>query len=701
MRKISVLPLAFLLLAGIAISTTPTSAQKGAEPEYGGRPPMFTPGPIEGPFTYETPVPAGPIPPKGEGSFPPVSMFGMNLYLSGLERTGMEPNQIASLAVAGGVKWSREELAWANLEPNTKGEFNWAPFDSRLASNFNNNINVIGMLLTTPRWASTNPNAGDWYWYEPANYNDYFDFVRAAVNHWKNNIHTWEIWNEPNHQATWNCLNNCDRAARYAQLLSGAYAAVKSVDPTARVLIGGLYVHDTNNEGMSFLNSVIANSGGAINFDGMSIHTYMPDRVPESLDPNTLVQNFQYRLNMVNDWINAHGGNPSEIWITEEGKSTCTVSGSCPANMTWSEDAQASMLTRMYGIAAASPRVVHFSYFQAEDKFNNPANLYGGMSVLYDNYATKQAYFAYRTASAQLDGATYAGMGPQMIPGNNPHQPDTSDYVGFDYKFTRGGQNINLVWRVSGTANVNYPVPGTSVDVIDRDGNVTHMTPSGGTIPITISARPQYIVTSACTARFSDVCPDFWAYTYIECLASRQIISGYSDGTFKPNNPITRAQLAKVVSNSAGFNDNPTGQTFQDIPIGSTFYLFVERLAGRGIVGGYACGGPGEPCSGGNRPYFRPNANTTRGQISKIVSEAKGYNDTPTGQSFQDVPPASTFYTWVQRLASRGFMSGYACGGAGEPCGGGNLPYFRPANNGSRAQVSKIVANAFFPECQP
>jgi hypothetical protein len=135
------------------------------------------------------------------------------------------------------------------------------------------------------------------------------------------------------------------------------------------------------------------------------------------------------------------------------------------------------------------------------------------------------------------------------------------------------------------------------------------------------------------------------------------------------------------------------------VPSSNSFYEFVERMYSRGIIGGYACGGAGEPCGAGNRPYFRPNASATRGQISKIVSEAKGYSDTPPAQIFQDVPPSNTFYVWVQRLASRGIMGGYPCGGAGEPCGSGNLPYFRPNNNATRGQVSKIVANAFFPEC--
>ena len=51
------------------------------------------------------------------------------------------------------------------------------------------------------------------------------------------------------------------------------------------MLIGGLSVHDTNNQGMPFLNQVVAAPNGAINFDGLSIHPYMPDRVPESCDP--------------------------------------------------------------------------------------------------------------------------------------------------------------------------------------------------------------------------------------------------------------------------------------------------------------------------------------------------------------------------------------------------------------------------------
>jgi hypothetical protein len=157
--------------------------------------------------------------------------------------------------------------------------------------------------------------------------------------------------------------------------------------------------------------------------------------------------------------------------------------------------------------------------------------------------------------------------------------------------------------------------------------------------------------------------------------------------------------MAKIVSNSAGFDDVPGSQQFEDVPVGSSFFEFVWRLADRGIVSGYPCGGPGEPCGSGNLPYYRPNANITRGQISKVVSEAAGLTATPDSQQYEDVPPTQTFYTWIWRLTALGVMNGYPCGGIGEPCGPGDLPYFRPGANATRGQASKIVANTFFPGC--
>jgi hypothetical protein len=216
----------------------------------------------------------------------------------------------------------------------------------------------------------------------------------------------------------------------------------------------------------------------------------------------------------------------------------------------------------------------------------------------------------------------------------------------------------------------------------------------------TIASTPtRQASATVCAIQFADVTQGSTFYPFVRCLACGGILGGYSDGTFRPNNDITRGQISKIVANSAGFSEPVAGQTFEDVPSSNTFHVYVERMAARGIIGGYPCGGMGEPCGTGDRPYFRPNANATRGQISKIVSEAANFNDPQTGQTFEDVPVGSTFHLWIERLASRGIMGGYACGGAGEPCGSGNRPYFRPSNNATRGQVSKIVTNTFFPGC--
>ena len=251
-------------------------------------------------------------------------------------------------------------------------------------------------------------------------------------------------------------------------------------------------------------------------------------------------------------------------------------------------------------------------------------------------------------------------------------------------------------------------------------------TPSASTPTSTSVGQPSLTPTpiptpmpTQCSTQFTDVPPDNTFYPFVRCLACQGIINGYpcggefepcnanDDPYFRPNNYVTRGQLAKIVSESAGFSDTiPQSQwTFTDVPYGSTFWLWVERLAGRQVMAGYACGqDPNEPCDGQHRPYFRPGAGATRGQLTKIVSNAAGFNDTiPPGQyTFTDVQPIHTFWVFVERLLLNrpGVMGGYPCGGAGEPCDTESRPYFRPGNPLTRGQTSKIVANTFFPDCK-
>jgi hypothetical protein len=139
----------------------------------------------------------------------------------------------------------------------------------------------------------------------------------------------------------------------------------------------------------------------------------------------------------------------------------------------------------------------------------------------------------------------------------------------------------------------------------------------------------------------------------------------------------------------------PGAYTFADVPPGHPFFAYVETAAAGQVVGGYTCGGAGEPCDGGRRPYFRPYAFVTRAQLTKIIAGAAGWAPIdPAVPSFADVAPGAPFYAFIETAYCRGVLAGYSCGGAGEPCDAQNRPYFRPGADATRGQIAKIVYNA-------
>ena len=257
------------------------------------------------------------------------------------------------------------------------------------------------------------------------------------------------------------------------------------------------------------------------------------------------------------------------------------------------------------------------------------------------------------------------------------------------------------------TAPTNTATPVVTPLVEQSTGTPTTPTATA----TTAATHAATATTTVCGLQFADLPPGSTFQPFALCLACKGILSGYDCGGqgepcneqnspyFRPGKLVTRGQVAKIVANALGLAGEPGEQLFEDVPPGSTFYSYVNRLASLGVMGGYPCGTAGEPCHEGNLPYFRPDANATRGQIAKIVSNAAGYAEEHTGQTFEDVPGTHTFYLPVERLASRAAMSGYDCNGPGEPCGPANLPYFRPNDSAIRGHVAKIVANTFFEEC--
>ncbi len=172
-----------------------------------------------------------------------------------------------------------------------------------------------------------------------------------------------------------------------------------------------------------------------------------------------------------------------------------------------------------------------------------------------------------------------------------------------------------------------------------------------------------------CDLSFSDVQPADYFYTPVQYLACHGVISGYNDGTFRPYNQTTRAQLAKIIVGGEGWSVNTTGGPhFNDVGVGSTFYPFVETAFNHGIISGY------------NDGSFRPSNPVTRGQLSKIIVGAQGWAVNTTGAPhFVDLGPDSIFYPAIETAFNHGIISGYSDS------------TFRPGNPATRGQIAKIV----------
>jgi hypothetical protein len=237
--------------------------------------------------------------------------------------------------------------------------------------------------------------------------------------------------------------------------------------------------------------------------------------------------------------------------------------------------------------------------------------------------------------------------------------------------------------------------PPTNTPPAGSTTTATTVPATATTVPATATAPAATATPVNCPLPFTDVDEFNPFYQYIQCLYCRGIISGYADNTFRWTADVTRGQVSKIIANSAGLHGTVSGQTFTDVPASNPFYVYIERLAATGAISGY---NTAANCPSGV-PCFRWELPVTRGQLAKIDANAAGYNETPSGQTFRDVPAAQPFYVFIERLSLHGVINGYTCGGPGEPCPG---LYYRPNANITRGQVSKVASQTFFPNaCAP
>jgi hypothetical protein len=83
---------------------------------------------------------------------------------------------------------------------------------------------------------------------------------------------------------------------------------------------------------------------------------------------------------------------------------------------------------------------------------------------------------------------------------------------------------------------------------------------------------------------FTDLKPDHWAYAYIEAGAKTGLWKGYPDGSFRPDSPLTRAEVAALLLRFAGVEPTGAAVAPADVPEGSWAYSFAAEALAAGLL---------------------------------------------------------------------------------------------------------------------
>lgn len=173
-------------------------------------------------------------------------------------------------------------------------------------------------------------------------------------------------------------------------------------------------------------------------------------------------------------------------------------------------------------------------------------------------------------------------------------------------------------------------------------------------------------------AGFSDVSTGYTFYDEVEYLSSEQIITGFTDGTFKPDNVVTRAQVAIMIGRALGLNGDPKNTKFTDVTANVTGSGYIASAVDRGIITGFP-----------NNTY-RPNEPVTRAQMAIFLNRAFTLTE-GQANSFKDVSSDMAAYQSIINVAVTGIASGYPDG------------TYRPDQPVTRGQFSAFMARTLEP----
>lgn len=181
------------------------------------------------------------------------------------------------------------------------------------------------------------------------------------------------------------------------------------------------------------------------------------------------------------------------------------------------------------------------------------------------------------------------------------------------------------------------------------------------------------LTATAAAPRFTDLGENHWAWQAVKELVDAGLLRAYADGSFRPQNAITRGEFVKYLVLVTGIpREVKYPPTFKDVDMTKDLYPYVEAAAQAGIVSG----------DGG---LFRPDQHLNREQLAVMVVKALNEDNRPVSAStlvsFADV---SAISPWALSAVGRAVELGILSGREG---------YFAPKAITTRAEAAVVIWN--------
>lgn len=305
------------------------------------------------------------------------------------QSTRVQAAQLARMKSIG-ITAIRMDANWDWVQFGGPQSFYWTQIDQEIRSAHAAGMAVDLVIDGCPRWAALPGTSGDPA-PRPASAQQFASWAGDVARRYASlGVKLFEIWNEPNDTKFWQPKAD---PAFYTRMLADSYKAIKRVEPSALVMVGGLAPVTSRGGSLSaiaFLRAIYAR-GAKSYFNAVAIHPYSFPALPDTYEPWSAWSQMSQTNPSLRSVMKSHGDWRKPIWITEFGAPSDGPSGVGASG-------QAAELRQAIAAAKSTRWIAAIFVYTWQDAGTNTRTNADWFGLLTNRAHAKPAYWAVKTA---------------------------------------------------------------------------------------------------------------------------------------------------------------------------------------------------------------------------------------------------------------------------------------------------------------